>query len=76
MRQGCSLNQKKINEFADLLETPVRLAMHGVPWELVEHATPNQLSILWEIVVRDETEKQEAAINTSAAGIAQAFGGN
>lgn len=50
--------------------------MHGVPWELVEHATPNQLSILWEIVVRDETEKQEAAINTSAAGIAQAFGGN
>lgn len=50
--------------------------MHGVPWELVEHANPNQLSILWEILVRDETEKQESAIKTNAAGIAQAFGEN
>lgn len=35
------------------MEVPLRLLMHGVPRELVERATPDQLRIMMEVVNRD-----------------------
>lgn len=49
--------------------------MHGVPADYVEHATTDQLRVLWEIVIRDQKQSLEGAGTAVALGIGQAFGG-
>lgn len=57
------------------MDSQLRLIMHGIPIELVEHATANQLAVMEEIVNRDiETELKIKTVATSN-GIATAFGG-
>lgn len=46
--------------------------MHGVPRDLVEHATPDQLMIMFKIVNRDLD--QQAIINANHIG--ELFGGD
>ena len=75
------LTQKKINELASKPATwlPQRLVMHGVPEEWINHATMDQLRIMWEVVKKDMkyqtylTAKDQSRI--MANGIGLAFGG-
>lgn len=47
------LDDKEVEQQADYAEIPLRLLMHGVPRDLVETATPDQLRIMMNIVNRD-----------------------
>lgn len=47
------LDDKEVDKQADYVEVPLRLMMHGVPRELVDRATPDQLRIMMNIVNRD-----------------------
>lgn len=68
-------SRSEIKHKADALDSQLRLIMHGIPIELVEHATANQLAVMEEIVNRDiETELKIKTVATSN-GIATAFGG-
>lgn len=68
-------SRKQIKHKADALDSQLRLIIHGVPAELVDHATANQLAVMEEIVNRDiETQLKIKAAATSN-GIATAFGG-
>ncbi|WP_240395079.1 hypothetical protein [Lactobacillus crispatus] len=72
---------KKISDLASDPATclPQRLVMHGVPESWINHATLDQLRVMWEVVKKDLkyqtylTAKDQARI--MAKGIALAFGG-
>lgn len=68
-------NEAEIKEQADLIELPVRLMMHGVPPELVGHATAEQLQVLLEIYKRDQKDGLELKGTATAYGIGLSFGG-
>lgn len=69
---ACShnLNHKQLANEASKLEDIVLLLTHGIPYELVEKATQDQIDILAEIVQRDM--KSQAAL--VAHDIAKMFG--
>ena len=72
---------KKISDLASdpATQLPQRLVMHGVPESWINHATLDQLRVMWEVVKKDLkyqtylTAKDQARI--MAKGIALAFGG-
>lgn len=72
---------KKISDLASDSATwlPQCLVMHGVPESWINHATLDQLRVMWEVVKKDLkyqtylTAKDQARI--MAKGIALAFGG-
>ncbi|KAI4308842.1 hypothetical protein [Lactobacillus intestinalis] len=45
------------------------LAMHGVPLELTQHATRDQLNVLWEIVNREEKRRLDNQISATSLGV-------
>lgn len=69
---ACShnLNHKQLVNEANKLEDIVLLLTHGIPYELVEKATQDQIDVLAEIVQRDM--KSQAAL--VAHDIAKMFG--
>lgn len=69
-----SFNQRKIKHKADALEPQLRLVMHGVPIELVDHATADQLAVMQEIVNRDIEERFKINSTATNNGIATALG--
>lgn len=69
-----SYNQQQIKHKADALESQLRLVMHGVPIELVDHATTDQLAVMQEIVSRDIEEQLKISSAATNNGIATAFG--
>ena len=48
--------------------------MHGIPPELVDHATADQLAVMQEIVNRDIEERFKINSTATNNGIATAFG--
>lgn len=68
-------NSKEIKRKADALESQLRLIIHGVPIELVEHATGNQLAVMEEIVNRDIENQFKLKEAATCNGIELAFGG-
>lgn len=66
------MTHSELKHKADVLEKPLFLVMHGVPLEVVDHATANQLAVMYDIVEHDI----KTTANTVAMGIATAFGGN
>lgn len=69
-----SFNQRQIKHKADALEPQLRLVMHGIPIELVDHATADQLAVMQEIVNRDIEERFKINSTATNNGIATAFG--
>lgn len=69
-----SFNQRQIRHKADVLEPQLRLVMHGVPMELVDHATADQLAVMQEIVNRDIEEQFKINSTATNNGIATALG--
>jgi len=45
------------------------LAMHGVPLELTQYATRDQLNVLWEIVNREEKRRLDNQISATSLGV-------
>lgn len=70
-----SYNKSQIEHKADALERQLRLVMHGVPIELVDHATGDQLSVMEEIVNRDLESQFKIKEAATSNGIGIAFGG-
>lgn len=68
------LSKKQIKRKADALERPLRLAMKGVPLELVDHATSDQLSVIEEVVNRITEENIKINSIATNNGLAMAFG--
>lgn len=68
-------NQNQIKRKADALERQLRLVMHGIPIELVDHATSDQLSVMEEIVNRDLESQFKIKEAATSNGIGIAFGG-
>lgn len=46
--------------------------MHGVPQNIIDHATYADLMVMWEIVKRDMKDQ----MNIQAGAIGMAFGGD
>ncbi|NRO88845.1 hypothetical protein IMAU20035_01097 [Lactobacillus helveticus] len=76
-----NLTEKKINDLASQPATwlPQRLVMHGVPESWINHATIDQLRVMWEVVKKDMKYQtyllsKDQSI-TVANGIGLAFGG-
>lgn len=70
------LTEQEINDTADLVEIPLRLIMHGIPRDLVENATRDQIEVLWKVFERDQKEQmlvERAAVNQ---GVNASFGGD
>lgn len=67
-------NTQQIKRGADNLEKQLRLIMHGVPLELVDKATANQLAVMEEIVNRDIIEQIKIKAVATNNGIATVFG--
>lgn len=53
----------------------LRLVMHGIPRDLVKHATVDQLRVLQEVVNRDISDELKLSTGSVANGIGTAFGG-
>lgn len=70
-----SYSQAKVKRKADALERQLRLVMHGIPLELVDHATSDQLSVMEEIVNRDLESQFKLKEAATSNGIGIAFGG-
>lgn len=72
------LTQKKISELASDPATwlPQRLVMHGVPESWINHATLDQLRLMWEVVKKDLkyqmylTAKDQSRIMANGIGLA------
>jgi hypothetical protein len=64
-----TLNSQQIVKKADLLENQVRLAMHGVPFEITRYATRDELNALWQIVYRDEKDQAKLLANIVGLGV-------
>lgn len=68
-------SQAQVKRKADALERQLRLVMHGVPLELVDHATGDQLLVMEEIVNRDIEFQYKIKEAATSNGIGIAFGG-
>ncbi|MBP2057898.1 hypothetical protein J2Z60_001073 [Lactobacillus colini] len=71
-----NLDRNQINKVADKVETQLRLAIHGVPWELLENASQDQLAVISEVVSRNITDDVKASANSVSYGIGQLFSQN
>lgn len=70
------LNEQELKDTAEIAEIPIRLMMHGVPRDMVEHATMDQIRVLWQIYLEDL--KTQQMFNRSAVnqGVNASLGGD
>lgn len=71
-----SLTTKEVKEQSDLITIPLLLVMKGLPIDVVNHATYDELRVYLEAVNKFEKTDFDKLSTATAYGIGQALGGS